>query len=190
MKRILLATAATLALSLPAMAQNNPPDQNPPPANQQQTNPSQSQMNNSNTQMGNEQQAQTDQQEQRINPKQLSKQEIKNIQQALNKKGFSAGHIDGIWGRDTDSAVKNFQKKQGLPGNGQLYPQTLAALGVNASPQGEQGTVGSGSNGSMNSGSSQMNNSTNGMNKKSPNGANQGQMNQSKPQQENSGSKY
>lgn len=176
MKQILLATAATLALSLPAMAA---------PANAPANNSSSQQMNQMNKsdmqngqqsqtkgQMGNEQQVQRNQQE-RINPKQLSKQEIKSIQQALNKKGFSSGHVDGVWGRDTDTALKHFQQKQGLPGNGHLNQQTLAALGVNESPQSEQGTVGSGSNGSMNSGSSQMNNSTNGMNKNSPKPAQQ-----------------
>lgn len=186
MKRILLATAATLALSLPAVAAPaNAPANNTSSQQMNQTAPSHmnnAKMNKTQSQMnskaGTNQQAQTKEQ-QRINPKRLSKQEVKSIQQALNKKGFSAGHVDGIWGRDTDVAIRNFQKKQGLPGNGHLNRQTLAALGVNMS-QGSSGTVGSGSS-SMNSRSTHMNRSTNGMNQTAPTSANHNQMKPSNP---------
>ncbi|MEJ2435563.1 MAG: peptidoglycan-binding domain-containing protein [Pseudolabrys sp.] len=63
-------------------------------------------------------------------PSQLSKQQIKQLQMSLNKKGMNSGHVDGIWGPITATAVRNFQKEQNINANGHLTRQTLAALGV------------------------------------------------------------
>lgn len=114
MKQVLLATAAALALTFPAMAQNNMQQKEP---NQQ-------------TQM---QGSQTNAQ-QRVNPAQLSKQQVRQIQMSLNKKGMNAGHVDGVWGPKTATAMRNFQKKESIKANGHLTQQTLAALGVNLQP--------------------------------------------------------
>jgi peptidoglycan hydrolase-like protein with peptidoglycan-binding domain len=43
--------------------------------------------------------------------------------------------VDGIWGQQTEQALRNFQQSKHLPGNGQLDSQTLAALGVNINNQ-------------------------------------------------------
>jgi len=51
------------------------------------------------------------------------------MQQKLNERGFSAGHVDGLWGPDTSAAVRDFQQKNGLPPTGQLDQGTLQALG-------------------------------------------------------------
>lgn len=123
MKKLLLATVATLALSLPAMAQSQS-DTNQPPQNQSDMN---SQGQNAS---GNQQQAQNT-----IEPLQLSTQQIRQIQMSLNKKGFDAGHADGKWGSDTKRAVKDFQKQQQMQATGQLDQQTLQALGVNVTAQ-------------------------------------------------------
>lgn len=147
MKQTLLATVAVVALSFPAMAQTKT-QQNVP--NQQ----SQTQ------QSGNKQSS--GKQTQRINPLQLSNQEVRQIQEALNKKGFNAREADGIWGPETEAALRNFQKKQNINANGELTHQTLADLGVNLTSQ--KGTVGaapstttgSGSNSGSNSGSKGM----------------------------------
>jgi peptidoglycan hydrolase-like protein with peptidoglycan-binding domain len=148
MRKLLLATIAAAALSLPAMAQNSanqPSSQNPPP---QQMTPSSQQSTGSrqHSQLNNQQAQNT------INPQQLSPQQIQQIQQALNKQGFDAGHVDGKWGSDTDKAVKDFQQKQNMQASGKLDQQTLQALGVNMTAQGpnanSQGpsTTGQGSN--------------------------------------------
>jgi len=39
---------------------------------------------------------------------------IRRIQQVLKSKSFDPGEIDGIWGRNTIAAVKEFQRQQGL----------------------------------------------------------------------------
>ncbi len=63
-------------------------------------------------------------------PLQLKAEQIKDMQQRLNKQGFSAGHVDGIWGPDTSAAVMHFQERNGLQPTGQLDQKTRAALGV------------------------------------------------------------
>lgn len=67
-----------------------------------------------NGQAQNEQQSRTQnkQAQNRIRASQLDQQQIRQIQQALNKQGFDAGHVDGKWGPGTDKAVKNFQQAQ------------------------------------------------------------------------------
>ena len=39
---------------------------------------------------------------------------VRRIQQALKSKGFDPGEIDGIWGRKTIAAVKQFGAKKGV----------------------------------------------------------------------------
>lgn len=112
MKQILLAAVAAVALSFPAMAQNHQSSQPP----------SQTKM-----QAG-----------QRINPMTLSKRQISQIQRALDKKGFNARKVDGIWGPETASALRNFQRKNDINAHGHLTRQTLAKLGVNWSGQNRQ----------------------------------------------------
>jgi len=55
---------------------------------------------------------------------------VRDVQQALNDKGYSAGPVDGQWGPNTETAVKRFQQSSGLPQTGELERSTLAALGV------------------------------------------------------------
>jgi len=55
---------------------------------------------------------------------------VRNVQQALNAKGYSAGPADGQWGPSTEIALKQFQSSQGLPATGALDTRTLSALGV------------------------------------------------------------
>jgi peptidoglycan hydrolase-like protein with peptidoglycan-binding domain len=76
---------------------------------------------------------QTTQQEQN-----LSKDEIKQAQQALDQKGFKAGEADGVLGPETKSAIKELQQKQKLNATGELDSQTLSALGVSMSGQSGQ----------------------------------------------------
>jgi len=55
---------------------------------------------------------------------------VRNVQQALNAKGFNAGPADGQWGPSTEIALKQFQMAQGLPPTGVLDTRTMNALGV------------------------------------------------------------
>ena len=57
---------------------------------------------------------------------------VRNVQQALNDKGYNAGSVDGQWGPATEEAVKRFQQAAGLPQTGELERPTLAALGVSS----------------------------------------------------------
>lgn len=57
-------------------------------------------------------------------------QEVTNIQTKLKNWGYYNGEIDGIYGSRTVSAVKNFQRNNGLNPDGVAGSQTLAAMGV------------------------------------------------------------
>jgi len=56
--------------------------------------------------------------------------EIRQIQQALEHKGFKLGRPDGKLGPMTKRALSQFQRKQGLQQTGMPDQQTLAALGI------------------------------------------------------------
>lgn len=53
---------------------------------------------------------------------------IKAIQSALAAKGYITGPLDGIWGRQTAAAVRQFQAANGLVADGVVGPMTLKAL--------------------------------------------------------------
>jgi len=57
---------------------------------------------------------------------------VRDVQQALNDKGYDAGMVDGQWGPRTETAVKRFQQASGLPQTGGLENSTLVALGVSS----------------------------------------------------------
>ncbi|HHV97313.1 MAG TPA: spore cortex-lytic enzyme [Clostridiaceae bacterium] len=57
-------------------------------------------------------------------------QEVINIQTKLKRWGYYKGEIDGIFGRLTYQAVREFQRKNGLKVDGIVGPETLAALGL------------------------------------------------------------
>jgi uncharacterized protein (TIGR02594 family) len=59
---------------------------------------------------------------------------VKRIQEALKAKGFNPGTIDGVWGRNTINALRQYQKKQGLQVDGVIGPKTAAALFAEAAP--------------------------------------------------------
>ena len=63
---------------------------------------------------------------------------VKQVQQALSTRGYDPGTMDGKWSSKTESAVKDFQKSEGLQANGQLDQQTLASLGVSGAAAGGQ----------------------------------------------------
>ncbi len=54
--------------------------------------------------------------------------DVREAQRFLNSLGFSAGKEDGIFGRETELAVKAFQANTGLPPDGILGASTINAL--------------------------------------------------------------
>jgi len=63
-------------------------------------------------------------------PLYLGKQATMEVQQKLDEQGVRAGKPDGLWGPETEQAVRDFQQKKDLPATGRLDLPTLAALGV------------------------------------------------------------
>ena len=56
--------------------------------------------------------------------------EVKAIQEKLKERGLYNGSVDGIYGTQTQKAVKSFQKQQGLTQDGIAGPATLKKLGI------------------------------------------------------------
>lgn len=54
--------------------------------------------------------------------------DVVTLQERLTGLGFSPGRIDGIFGRSTDHAVREFQLNVGLPTDGTAGPETFRAL--------------------------------------------------------------
>ncbi len=60
----------------------------------------------------------------------MSSSHIIKVQEALKDKGDNPGPADGIMGKKTRSALKSFQKANGLKATGTLDDQTAEKLGV------------------------------------------------------------
>lgn len=59
----------------------------------------------------------------KVNPK------VRALQDALNKNGANL-KVDGVWGKQTKAALKEFQKAKGLKVTGKVDKATKAALGL------------------------------------------------------------
>ena len=68
---------------------------------------------------------------------------VREIQTRLKNWGYYSGSVDGIYGSQTEKAVRYFQSKNGLSVDGQVGNQTLAALGMQASGGGTASNSGS-----------------------------------------------
>jgi peptidoglycan hydrolase-like protein with peptidoglycan-binding domain len=120
MKKIMLAAVAVAALSFPALAQH---------AGQPQGQPEGTSAQQSDSSGG-----------QKMSPQNLSSNQVEQIQQSLDDKGFKSGQADGKWGPHTMSALKDFQKSQNMSSTGTLAGQTITALGLNPSDFGLSGS--------------------------------------------------
>lgn len=58
------------------------------------------------------------------------KEEMKSIQTKLNELGYECGEPDGIAGKKTKDAIKQFQKDQGLKADGIAGAKTKEKLGL------------------------------------------------------------
>jgi len=68
---------------------------------------------------------------------------VREIQTRLKNWGYYFGEVDGIYGSQTEKAVRYFQSKNGLSVDGQVGNQTLAALGMQPSGNSSGGSSGS-----------------------------------------------
>lgn len=55
-------------------------------------------------------------------------EQVKTLQRLLNALGYSCGSADGIWGKNTDAAVRKFQKAKGLTVDGICGKNTWCKL--------------------------------------------------------------
>lgn len=62
--------------------------------------------------------------------------EVRRIQQKLKSMGYYTGSVDGIYGTQTQSAVKKFQRGNGLDADGIAGPKTLSYLGISSGSSG------------------------------------------------------
>lgn len=60
----------------------------------------------------------------------LTRDQLREIQQALNELGFDAGTADGVPGSATSAAIRAFQASRNLVADGFADPELLAELGV------------------------------------------------------------
>lgn len=62
--------------------------------------------------------------------KDVSKADVKALQTALHKAGYPSGPIDGVYGPITTKAVRGYQAKRNMSGNGKLTAETLRSLRI------------------------------------------------------------
>ena len=59
-----------------------------------------------------------------------SQEQIKGAQERLKVAGHDPGSVDGVWGPQTESAVRAYQQQHGLPVSGARDEATRTALGL------------------------------------------------------------
>ena len=64
----------------------------------------------------------------------LDKEKKKDVEQALQDKGFEPGSVDGVIDTQTQSAISKFQRDNNLPATGTVDEQTAKQLGVEIMP--------------------------------------------------------
>ena len=64
----------------------------------------------------------------------LEKEKKKDIEQALQDKGFEPARVDGMIDSQTQSAISQFQRHNNLPATGTVDEQTAKQLGVEMMP--------------------------------------------------------
>lgn len=60
----------------------------------------------------------------------LSKEDVKKVQQSLTDKGFHPGAVDGVMGPRTRAGIREYQKAENLPVTGRLDGETAGKLEV------------------------------------------------------------
>ena len=62
--------------------------------------------------------------------------EVRRIQQKLKNWGYYTGSVDGVYGSQTQNAVRKFQRDNGLTVDGIAGPKTLSYLGISSGSSG------------------------------------------------------
>ena len=70
-------------------------------------------------------------------------EEVRKIQTKLKNWGYYNGSVDGVYGWQTENAVKTFQKKNGLAVDGIAGEKTLNAMGIFSSGSSNTGSTAS-----------------------------------------------
>lgn len=65
-------------------------------------------------------------------------EEVRQIQKKLKELGIYSGSVDGIYGVQTQKAVRQFQKSRGLTADGIAGPKTLLYLGISSGTSSSQ----------------------------------------------------
>ncbi|MDA9426026.1 hypothetical protein XH97_28480 [Bradyrhizobium sp. CCBAU 53380] len=60
----------------------------------------------------------------------ISPSAVRQVQQAMNRLGYAAGQVNGVWNQATADALLNFQQAHGLEPTGNLNLSSIAALGL------------------------------------------------------------
>ncbi|HEV7370773.1 peptidoglycan-binding domain-containing protein [Arenibaculum sp.] len=77
-----------------------------------------------------------------MQPDQMSEDDVRKLQQALADQGQDL-QVDGVWGPNTETALRGFQEQQGMDATGQPDQETLSALDVELDGMAEAGgTIG------------------------------------------------
>ena len=122
MKRTLIALFAAAAIAVPALAQQQDPNQN---TNQNTDQKADKAGQNPDQNAGGGQDAAMSAGHHAMTP---TRSQVRMLQLGLNKGGFDAGPVDGVIGPKTQQALQKFQQQHGLQANGQLDSKTVAAL--------------------------------------------------------------
>jgi peptidoglycan hydrolase-like protein with peptidoglycan-binding domain len=60
---------------------------------------------------------------------------VRQVQTSLQQAGTYSGRIDGLWGPETEAAVRSYQQQHNLNATGQLDGDTLASLNLGGTNQ-------------------------------------------------------
>ena len=61
---------------------------------------------------------------------------VRKVQERLIQWGYMTGSADGVYGAQTQAAVKQFQRKYGLTADGRVGPATAAKMGITLTSSG------------------------------------------------------
>lgn len=70
-----------------------------------------------------------------------NKETIKDVQEALNNEGYDCGTPDGVVGKNTKAAIKQYQKDNSLKVTGTVNNTLLKSLGVTVTKSASSNTV-------------------------------------------------